>query len=38
MSLQKPVTVTVHDQTMAYNDLAASFPPRAWANGFSSPT
>ena len=26
MSLQKPVTVTVHDQAMAYNQLAPSFP------------
>ena len=26
MSLQKPVTVTVHDQAMAYNHLAPSFP------------
>ena len=27
MSLQKHVTVTVHDQAMAYNRLAPSFPP-----------
>ena len=27
MSLQKPVAITVHDQAMAYNKLAPSFPP-----------
>ena len=27
MSLQKPVTITVHDQAMTYNELAPSFPP-----------
>ena len=29
MSLKKPVTVTVHDQAMAYNRLAPSFPPES---------
>ncbi len=29
MSLQKSVTVTVHDHAMAYNQLAPSFPPES---------
>ena len=29
MSLQKSITVTVHDQAMAYNKLAPSFPPES---------
>ena len=29
MSLTKPATITVHDQAMAYNTLAPTFPPES---------
>ena len=29
MSMTKPATITVHDQAMAYNALAPSFPPES---------